>query len=618
MEIEPKTRTIKEVFNRTVYYIDFYQRQYKWGVEPVRKLLEDIFYRFDCEYRKKEKDNRDLKDTIFEYGWYYLNSFVTNQIGGKTYIVDGQQRLTTLALILMKLRTMSLEEERKSKKFRVLNELITGIDDNDMEYFWVNHEPQKETLQDIYQNGIMATPHDTSITAKNLVGNYKVVNSFLDTYLPSNNNQRFEAFILYFINRIILIQIDVQQDDVPMLFEVINDRGVRLKPYEILKGKLLGQLTKKELNEMKLNDEWDERMEMLGTLDWYNTDERNEFFITYLRAKFAENLYESRKIDSYTYHRFIMGIEALHLAHNPKGVIDFIKNDFRYYTELYWKTRRCKYHEDTPYKELYYLSLNGQDSVLMLILSACDIDDSKEEEKIHKIACEYERFYSLLQLQRAYNGNEIAEYVYGISKELKNGDGDRIREVFDKKLISILRKHSGDKEIAKVWNYSLFRNTGYDNVDTRFLRYALARIESLICEKTKISMQHSVRELVQNRGKAFHIEHILSNNEKNRRLFKDDETFSSERNRLGDLLLLKGKDNESSSNECYANKIKTYAGTLCWNRTLLEDTYVHNLDLLCWINKEKLNLHPFNSFGPNEIEERQRLLFSLFDIIWNH
>lgn len=618
MEIEPKTRTIKEVFNHTVYYIDFYQRQYKWGVEPVKKLLEDIFYRFEGEYEKRKEDSRDLKDCIFDYGWYYLNSFVTNRIEGKTYIVDGQQRLTTLALILMKLRTMSLDEKRKSKKFRIINDMITGIDDNDFEYFWVNHESQSDTLQDIYQNGILASPHDNSVTAKNLVENYKIVDSILNSNLPVDDKQKFEAFVLYFINRIILIQIDIQQDDVPMLFEVINDRGVRLKPYEILKGKLLGQLSKKELYEKNLNDDWDESMELLGSLDWYRTDERDEFFKTYLKAKFANNLYESKKIDGATYHRFIMGLEELGLAHNPSKVISFLQNDFRYYTKLYWKIRRCKFHEETSYKELYYLSLNGQDSVLMLILSACRIDDEKEDEKIQKIAHEYDRFYSLLQLQRSYNGNEIVDYIYEVSKEIRNRDIDKIRDVFNQKLIRILRKHSGDKNIDKAWNYSLFRNTGYDNVDTRFMRYALSRIELLICENTKISMQHSIRNLVLNKSIVFHIEHILADNEENRKLFKDDDTFFSERNRLGNLLLLKGKDNQSSSNECYTDKIKTYAGTLCWNCSLTENFYVHNLDLLQWINEEHLNMHPFNSFGPNEIEERQSLLFSLFDIIWNH
>ena len=44
-----------------------------------------------------------------KYPWYYLNTYVTNTIDGKVYIVDGQQRLTTLTLVLIKLYRMASE-----------------------------------------------------------------------------------------------------------------------------------------------------------------------------------------------------------------------------------------------------------------------------------------------------------------------------------------------------------------------------------------------------------------------------------------------------------------------------------------------------------------------------
>lgn len=48
-------------------------------------------------------------------------------------------------------------------------------------------------------------------------------------------------FVHYFLFRLVLINLSVDTHHVWMVFEVINDRGVRLKPHEILKGKLLGQ-----------------------------------------------------------------------------------------------------------------------------------------------------------------------------------------------------------------------------------------------------------------------------------------------------------------------------------------------------------------------------------------
>ena len=132
-------------------------------------------------------------------------------------------------------------------------------------------------------------------------------------------------------------------------------------------------------------------------------------------------------------------------------------------------------------------------------------------------------------------------------------------------------------------------------------------------------MKHSLYDLVANTGSVngFHIEHILAQNEENRKNFNDnEELFERERNRLGGLLLLKGKDNISSNNENYANKLKSYANTLYWNETLREDTYKSKLDFTKMIDKYNLSFRPINKFGPDELEERHKLLFDLARNIW--
>ncbi|WP_225516277.1 MULTISPECIES: hypothetical protein [Bacillus sp. TSO22] len=76
------------------------------------------------------------------------------------------------------------------------------------------------------------------------------------------------------------------------------------------------------------------------------------------------------------------------------------------------------------------------------------------------------------------------------------------------------------------------------------------------------------------------MEHILAVNPDNLAKFDyDNDRFERERNRLGGLLLFKGKDSISSSNEKYSDKLKTYANTLYWNETLRQDTYKTKIDL---------------------------------------
>jgi hypothetical protein len=81
--------------------------------------------------------------------------------------------------------------------------------------------------------------------------------------------------------------------------------------------------------------------------------------------------------------------------------------------------------------------------------------------------------------------------------------------------------------------------------------------------------------------------------------------------------LLRGNTNQSSGNEVYADKLRTYVQTLYWNSTLHPDTYHSNIDLKLLMQKYNLNFQPMTEFGPKELEERHRLLAQMIKIIWN-
>ena len=151
--------------------------------------------------------------------------------------------------------------------------------------------------------------------------------------IRDTNKTVFERFVFYFMYRLVIINLKVEQTDVPMVFEVINDRGVRLKPYEILKGKLLGQIDKEELNVLKFNELWDGQVSKINR---NNPDAIDSFFIYLLKAKFSNTIGESRKFDR-EYHRALFAETSLNLDHNPNNVKKFLQNDFLYYSSLYVK-----------------------------------------------------------------------------------------------------------------------------------------------------------------------------------------------------------------------------------------------------------------------------------------
>ena len=612
MDIAPDKQNIDRVFSNTTYYIDFYQRQYKWNDAPVKRLLEDIFYKFNEEYQIHKESDIPLKQLISKYSWYYLNTYVTNIIDGKLYVVDGQQRLTTITLILIKLFHLSNKFDSKLNGW-IKNKIIgqSGFE----EEFWMNHEVHKSTMQGLLDGKeINNITTKSGITAQNMVSNYLIIDKWFDNEI--NDLHCFESFTFYFLQRLVLINLNVEKTEVPMVFEVINDRGVKLKPYEILKGKLLGQIDKDELEKLKLNELWEEQVEKINT---YKEDEIDQFFIYFLKSKLADSRGTAQKFDK-DYHRMMFDEEFnsfLSLKHNPKKVKSFLQNEFKYFTSLYAKIL-CYYKEfskDQPF--VYYNSLTEMDTQFLLILSACFLDDTEENEKIYLISRQVDRMFCLLQLQRSYNSNSFATEIYKLSAEIRNKKLIEIEIIFDKCLLTLLADARGVL-VTEPISYGFFKETGIE-LEKRFKRYFFARIEQFISENSNMNMKQSLYDLVQNTGSknGFHIEHILSENDENKALFNnDDDFFERERNRLGGLLLLKGKDNISSNNEQYKKKLKSYANTLYWNETLRDDTYKSKLDFRDMIKKYNLQFRPMDTFGPHELEERHKLLFDLIKIIW--
>jgi hypothetical protein len=612
MDISPDKQNIDRVFSNTTFYIDFYQRDYRWTDEPVLRLLDDIFFKFKEKYvRSSELD--PAKETITKYPWYYLNTYVTNVVDGRVYVVDGQQRLTTLSLILIKLR--HLAKLHGSKLAGWIDNKIAGQAGFEQE-FWMNHVGHKTAQQALFE-GLDPSSINTAsgITAQNMVKNYVTISAFLDKELKDKHC--CETFVFYFLQRLVLINLAVEQTDVSMVFEVINDRGVRLQPYEILKGKLLGQIDKIELDSNNYNGLWEERASAINA---FREDELDSFFRFYLKAKFAATRKEGQNFDG-DYHRAMFTPDMdkrLGLLHSPAKVKSFLKGDFTYYTSLYVRLRQAYADDQTAFRGVYYNQLLDLDAPFHLALSACVPNDPDEDEKIRTIGYEIDRLISLLQLQSAYDSNEFADVLYVISEAIRGQPVTTFRLAFDAQLKTMIATRRNVPD-AETLSYAAFKQTG-SNLSPRFKRYFFARVDEFLAKNMNLNSKHPIADLVTKTGAktGFHVEHILSWNDENKALFdNDEERFEQERNRLGGILLLKGKDNISSNNEPYREKLKSYANTLYWNETLRADSYKSKLDMAALKERLGLELEPLDKFGPDELEARHKLLFKLIGIIWS-
>ena len=109
-EIDGKGRTIRELLSGRKYSIDYYQREYKWKQKQVAELIDDLASKF-----LEDHEDGNERNAVAEYGQYFVGSIIVSDKDGQKFIIDGQQRLTTLTLLLIFLQRRLSDPEQKGQ-----------------------------------------------------------------------------------------------------------------------------------------------------------------------------------------------------------------------------------------------------------------------------------------------------------------------------------------------------------------------------------------------------------------------------------------------------------------------------------------------------------------------
>src|SRR5439155_17248730 len=96
-----EAKTIRQLLSGAKYSIDYYQREYKWEAKQVGELINDLTTKFLEDY-----EDGDERVAVEGYGHYFLGSIIISSKEARKFIVDGQQRLTTLTLLLIYLNNL--------------------------------------------------------------------------------------------------------------------------------------------------------------------------------------------------------------------------------------------------------------------------------------------------------------------------------------------------------------------------------------------------------------------------------------------------------------------------------------------------------------------------------
>lgn len=315
----------------------------------------------------------------------------------------------------------------------------------------------------------------------------------------------------------------------------------------------------------------------------------------------------------------------MQLHSNPAGVKSFLKGEFRYYSRLFIKARELGQFDNKTSPECYYISqLNRMDGHLMLTLAACDVDDREEDEKIAAVAKAFDKAYVMLQLNRAYDINQFQELLYSLNPQLRGCKAADIGKTIEAAVLKRINDWRS-AESATLLAYNQFKDVGYGDYNPTFLRYFLARIEKYIADGIGLGMKTSLYNYVRGVGKsnAYHVEHILARNPESKALFTFDGRFEeiefeNQRNRLGGLVLLKGQDNQSSKNEVYKEKLRTYTGSAPYlAQTLVADFYKSNSAIKSFKVNSGLQFASIEEFDKQALESRCLLMYEIAKRVWS-
>jgi len=102
-QIRGDAKTVRELLSGARYSIDYYQREYKWQTKQITELIDDFAAKFLESY-----EQADERNAVADYGHYFLGSIIISDKDGRKFIIDGQQRLTTITLLIEALARRNL------------------------------------------------------------------------------------------------------------------------------------------------------------------------------------------------------------------------------------------------------------------------------------------------------------------------------------------------------------------------------------------------------------------------------------------------------------------------------------------------------------------------------
>ena len=519
---DPINRNIAELFScPEIYKIPDYQRQYSWTDDQLEKLWEDLL---------------DAYDNRFENDCYFLGSVVVVNDGfGCHEIIDGQQRITTLMILMNVLE----------KNFPSLNQNY-GRQDDPNNVYCVNNTKLKMYIG--FGTGIklkLQSHPNYDASFKNIIINcddfsaikkpskkelkiddpaYKYQNTahFFYTRLLELDKGMIDDFINYVFFKVNIIKIICNDESFAIkLFQVLNDRGLDLSSSDLIKTYLYSEYEKLDLNTSLFESKWKETESIVNNYDL----KMDDFMVSYVYYRIRAN---TRRQLSEEFKNIIKEDS------NPDNTMDdmvafanAIKNVFE--------------SKDVSILGLRYIPWKAYIMTALATAFKVKYDENNRAMLFNKMR----RFYYLALI----SGSTL--------NTIKQTSFNLIGKIADNVSIAEIENSFNTLILSKRMIRGTYDALDDDVYDEKFLKPLLLSVDYTLSESIGLSFIPM--------DKNIHVDHIIprkyKNNQEEWGYLKDDsQKIDTIINSLGNMALLYSRKNEEASNFGMSKKIEIYSG----------------------------------------------------------
>lgn len=603
-KIEATDISINKLLKDQKFTIDYFQREYRWQEKHIKLLVEDLTNTFLKSYKEGDK-----RSDVATYQSYYLGPvvFSVNPENNKKSIIDGQQRITSISLLLIYLNHL----QKKSSQQVAISELIFSEKYGEKS-FNMSDEARENCLTALFEEGQYELTDNDDETVKNMMKRYEDISESFPEEIDENV---LPYFIDWFIENVVIVEITAYSDEnAYTIFETMNDRGLNLTATEMLKGYVLSKITDKK-QRTEINDLWKTQIQKLHE---YEENADQSFFQAWFRGKYAVTIRPGKVgsenqdfelIGSRFHNWFKDNHKQLFGLSTSDDFYNFFKVQFPFFVKWYLKIwdSMIQYDKTIPhlnYIQHYGIALSLQEP---LLLSSINFSDNEDEikTKIDRTA----RFIETFTVRRSVNyrkfGQTAIKYtMFNVIKLIRNNNIETLNKNLSAETKQIDATWDG------VWEF------GLHGMNRKFVKHLLSRITSyidnLVGKDTNYTTYHHPT------GKQYEIEHIWANKfEEHTDEFDQKNDFQEWRNSIGALILLPHGTNQSFNSDKYEDKLEHYIKENTYAQTLHTNYYEKNPNFLNSNIVRKLQFKAHPQFKKQDISDRQKLVQRICEELWS-